>query len=67
MDPEEIAWPARGTRTRVHAKVALLFADGGSDRDLVLPEPVRAGFRITSGRADEIIEDLKDELVSIVQ
>lgn len=47
--------------------VALLFADGGSDRDLALLEPVRAGFRIAPGRADEIIEDLKDELVSIVQ
>lgn len=59
--------PRPEVRERVfRAMLALLFADGGSDRDVVLLEPVRTGFGIGVARGDEILEDLKDELVDLV-
>lgn len=59
--------PRPDVRERLfRAMLALLFADGGSERDLSLLEPVRDGFQISTVRGDEILEDLKDELVSIV-
>lgn len=44
----------------------LLFADGGTDRDLPILEPLRIGLDISPARAGEIIDMLKDEIVAMV-
>lgn len=62
------ALPRQEVRERLYrAMVALLFADGGSERDLNLLDPVRAGFDISACTASDIVEDLKDELVALVR
>lgn len=45
---------------------APLFADGGSERDVALLDPIRGGFGIGAARGEEILENLKDELVALI-
>lgn len=62
-----VSIPQSEVRERVfRAMLALALADGGAERDLALLDPVRSGFGIATARAAEILEDLKDELVSLV-
>ena len=62
------ALPRAETRERLfRVMLALFFADGGGEREIDLLEPVRRGLGISRARGDEILEDLKDELVSLVR
>jgi len=46
--------------------VALAYADGAGDPDIAELDPVREAFGIDDWRANEIVTDLKDELVSLI-
>ena len=51
----------------LRAMLALALADGSTERDLAMLEPFRTALSISRARAEELLDDLKNELVSLVQ